>query len=231
VERGRRARGPLRRLRKGDALPNQSEQGMMQEEKELSVDLSGLRAAFCLTASYCTLERAVAQMELLRRRGCAILPVISFNVRDHGSRFGTPEQWRQRISDAARAPIIDAIAAAEPLGPQDLADLAIIAPMSGNTCAKLAHGITDTPVLMAAKSLLRVGRPLVAAIASNDALSANAVNLGRLLNTKHIFLVPFAQDDPQKKPNSLVADMARIPYTVAQALNGRQIQPLLTTFS
>lgn len=200
-------------------------------ENELLSRLSGVRVAFCLSASYCTMDKAVAQMRRLRDHGCSILPVISFNVRDHGSRFGTPQEWRERISEAARAPIIDTIAAAEPIGPGELADVLVIAPMSGNTCAKLAHGVTDTPVLMAAKSQLRVCRPVVAAIASNDALSANAANLGRLLNTKHIFLVPFAQDDPLKKPNSLVADMGRIPYTVAEALNGRQIQPLLTIFS
>ena len=200
-------------------------------ENESLARLSGVRVAFCLTASYCTLAKAVVQMKKLRDCGCSVLPVISFNVRDHGSRFGTPAEWQSRIIQAAGAPLIDTIAAAEPIGPQDLADAAVIAPMSGNTCAKLANGVTDTPVLMAAKSLLRVCRPVVAAIASNDALAANAGNLGRLLNTKHVFLVPFAQDDPLKKPNSLVADMAKIPYTVAEALQGRQIQPLLTTFS
>ena len=200
-------------------------------DNELLLRLSGMRVAFCLTASYCTMDKAVAQISRLREHGCSILPVFSYNVRDHGSRFGTPEEWRERITEAARAPIIDTIAAAEPIGPRELADVLVIAPMSGNTCAKLAQGVTDTPVLMAAKSQLRVCRPVVVAIASNDALSANAANLGRLLNTKHIFMTPFAQDDPLKKPNSLVADMTQLPYTVAEALNGRQIQPLLTTFS
>ena len=200
-------------------------------DNELLSRLSGMRVAFCLTASYCTMDKAVAQISRLREHGCSILPVISYNVRDHGSRFGTPEEWRERITEAARSPIIDTIAAAEPIGPRELADVLVIAPMSGNTCAKLAQGVTDTPVLMAAKSQLRVCRPVVVAIASNDALSANAANLGRLLNTKHIFMTPFAQDDPLKKPNSLVADMTQLPYTVAEALDGRQIQPLLTTFS
>ena len=198
---------------------------------DVLTQLAGVRVAFCLTASYCTMEQAVGQIRVLREQGCAVLPVISFNVRDHGSRFGTPEQWRRQISEAAQAEIIDTIAGAEPIGPRDLADLAVIAPMSGNTCAKLAQGVTDTPVLMAAKSLLRICRPVVAAIASNDALAANAQNLGRLLNTKNIYLVPFAQDDPVRKPNSLVADMGKIPYTVVEALEGRQIQPLLTCFS
>ena len=187
------------------------QQSNMDMENEILARLSGARVAFCLTASYCTMDKAVAQISRLREHGCSILPVISYNVRDHGSRFGTPEEWRARITEAARAPIIDTIAAAEPIGPRELADVLVIAPMSGNTCAKLAQGVTDTPVLMAAKSQLRVCRPVVAAIASNDALSANAANLGRLLNTKHIYLVPFAQDDALKKPNSLVADMAQIP--------------------
>lgn len=200
-------------------------------ENQALARLSGVRVAFCLSASYCTMDQAVAQISELKAQGCSILPVISFNVRDHGSRFGTPAEWRERISRAAQAPLIDTIAGAEPIGPRGLAEALVIAPMSGNTCAKLAQGITDTPVLMAAKSQLRVGRPVVAAIASNDALAANAINLGRLLNTKHIYLVPFSQDDPQKKPNSLVADMTLIPYTVVEALQGRQIQPLLTTFS
>lgn len=190
--------------------------------------LRGKRIAFALTGSYCTLERAVTAMAALRAAGAEILPVISFNVRDHDSRFGTAASWRARILETAgSATMIDTIAAAEPIGPKQLADVMVIAPLSGNSAAKLANSIIDTPVLMAAKSHLRNLRPLVLAISSNDGLAGSAKNIGMLLNMKHIYFVPFGQDDPQRKPNSLVADMAQLPQAVAAALAGRQVQPLL----
>ena len=205
---------------------------MKESLLRLKPELEGVRVAFCLTASYCTLEKAVAQMDVLRQLGCRILPVISFNVRDQGSRFGSAEYWRQRIVLASGTDqIIDSIALAEPIGPQQLADVLVIAPMSGNTCAKLALGLTDTPVLMAAKSHLRICRPVVLSIASNDALSNNAVNMGRLFNSRHIYFVPFGQDDAEKKPNSLIAQVELLPDTLAQALQGRQLQPMLTYFA
>ena len=190
--------------------------------------LQGKRIAFALTGSFCTLATAVQAMQALRAAGAELLPVLSFHVRDIDSRFGTAAFWRERIMEAAgHERVIDTIEAAEPIGPQKMADLLVIAPLTGNSTAKLALGITDTPVLMAAKSHLRNQRPVVLAVSSNDGLSGSAKNIGLLLNTRNIYFVPFGQDDPQRKPNSLVADMSKLPETVAVALAGKQLQPLL----
>ena len=190
--------------------------------------LQGKRIAFALTGSFCTLASAVQAMQALRAAGAELLPVLSFHVRDIDSRFGTAAFWRERIMEAAgHERVIDTIEAAEPIGPQKMADLLVIAPLTGNSTAKLALGITDTPVLMAAKSHLRNQRPGVLAVSSNDGLSGSAKNIGLLLNTRNIYFVPFGQDDPQRKPNSLVADMSKLPETVAAALAGKQLQPLL----
>lgn len=190
--------------------------------------LQGKRIAFALTGSFCTLATAVQAMQALRAAGAELLPVLSFHVRDIDSRFGTAAFWRERIMEAAgHERVIDTIEAAEPIGPQKMADLLVIAPLTGNSTAKLALGITDTPVLMAAKSHLRNQRPVVLAVSSNDGLSGSAKNIGLLLNTRNIYFVPFGQDDPQRKPNSLVADMSKLPETVAAALAGKQLQPLL----
>ena len=190
--------------------------------------LQGKRIAFALTGSFCTLAIAVQAMQALRAAGAELLPVLSFHVRDLDSRFGTAAFWRERIMEAAGpGRVIDTIEAAEPIGPQKMADLLVIAPLTGNSTAKLALGITDTPVLMAAKSHLRNQRPVVLAVSSNDGLSGSAKNIGLLLNTRNIYFVPFGQDDPQRKPNSLVADMSKLPETVAAALAGKQLQPLL----
>ncbi len=191
--------------------------------------LCGVKVGFALTGSFCTLDRAVAQMEILRGAGAEIIPIISTSVRDTDSRFGTAAYWRQRIKDAARREeIIDTIALAEPIGPQRMCDVMVIAPCTGNTAPKLSLGIIDTPVLMAAKSHLRNGLPLVVAIATNDGLAANAKSLGALLSRRHLFFVPFGQDSPLGKPNSLVAQMELIPDTLANALENRQIQPILS---
>lgn len=191
--------------------------------------LNGKTVAFALTGSFCTLAAAVAQMRVLRELGAKILPVISHHVRDMDSRFGTAEYWRRQILEASGAEkIIDNIPDAEPIGPKHLCDIMIIAPCTGNSISKLANGVIDTPVLLAAKSHLRNAGPLVIAVATNDGLSANARNIGKLLNDKHIYFVPFGQDNPSGKPNSLVAQMDQIPHTLELAWQGQQIQPILT---
>lgn len=196
--------------------------------RTIAEQLSGKRVVFAMTASYCTLEQALSAMQQLRELGCIILPAVSYNVRDHDSRFGSKEHWQTRILEVSGADhLIDSIAAAEPIGPQQLADVLLIAPCSGNTIAKLTHGITDTPVLMAVKSHLRCQKPVVLSISTNDGLSNNAKNIGALLNQKHIYFVPFGQDDAAKKPNSLVADLTQVPRALADALAGKQLQPLL----
>ena len=190
--------------------------------------LDGIRVAFVMTGSYCQLARALAAMSELVHQGASVLPVISYNVRDFDSRFGKAAEWRELIADITGVEeIIDTINGAEPIGPKSLADIMVIAPCTGNTIAKLALGVTDTPALMAAKSHLRRGAPLVVAISSNDALAANAKNIGLLLNTRNVYFVPFAQDDPHNKPTSIVAEMELIPETVAAALTGKQLQPVM----
>lgn len=200
----------------------------VQMKQAAYAGLQGLKIGFALTGSHCTLSQGVDAMTHLRSLGAEIMPIISPAVRLDDSRFGTANQWRSRILAASeQEEIVETIPAAEPIGPQGLLDVVIIAPCSGNTLAKLANGITDTPVLMAAKAHMRNQRPVVLAVATNDGLGANAKNIGLLLNTKLIYFVPFGQDDAFGKPNSLVADMEQIPAAILAALAGQQLQPLL----
>lgn len=190
--------------------------------------LRGLKVGFAFTGSHCTLAKAVEAMAKLYDMGVKIIPIISETVRDSDTRFGSAQSWREEICLAAGgAEIIDSIVAAEPIGPKSLLDVLVIAPCSGNTLGKLACGITDTTVTMSAKAHLRNQKPLVIALSTNDALSANCKNIGLLLNTKNIFFVPFGQDNPMAKATSMVADMQQIPQTVALAAQNIQIQPLL----
>lgn len=167
-------------------------------------------------------------MEALVRRGYEVLPVLSFNAGTLDTRFMTAEHLRARIVEITGNEPIDTLAGAEPIGPKKMTDVFLIAPATGNSLAKLAAGIYDTPVLLGAKSHLRNDRPLVLAVSTNDGLGAAAQNIGRLLNVRNIYFVPFGQDDPVKKPRSLVADFSQIPRTIAAALSGVQMQPMLS---
>lgn len=184
--------------------------------------------AFAMTGSYCTFDRVLAQMEELVRRGYDVLPVLSFNAGGIDTRFMTAEHLRSRIVDITGHEPIDTMTGAEPIGPKRMSDLYLIAPATGNSLAKLAGGVYDTPVLLGAKSHLRNERPLVLAVSTNDGLSMAAQNVGRLLMWRNVYFVPFGQDDPVKKPRSLVADFTLIPRTIAAALSGVQIEPILT---
>ena len=182
---------------------------------------------FALCGSFCTYEPVLSALAALARTYETVLPIMSFVSERTDSRFGTAESFRSRITDICGRPIISTIAAAEPIGPKKLLDLLVIAPCTGNTLAKLAHGIADTPVTLACKAHLRNARPVVVAVSTNDGLAGNAANLGLLLNRRDFYFVPFGQDSPEKKPCSLVADMAQLPQTVALALQGKQLQPML----
>lgn len=182
---------------------------------------------FAMTGSFCTFERVLKQMEALVRRGYEVLPVLSFNAGMLDTRFMTAEHLRARIVEITGNEPIDTLTGAEPIGPKKMSDVFLIAPATGNSLAKLAGGIFDTPALLGAKSHLRNDRPLVLAVSTNDGLGTAAQNIGRLLNMRNIYFVPFGQDDPVKKPRSLVADFAQIPRTVAAALSGVQLQPML----
>lgn len=186
-----------------------------------------IRIGFALTGSFCTFSTVLPIVETLVARGCEITPILSTHAATLDTRFGTAEEWRTRLQKATGREVIVSIPAAEPIGPKKLFDVLVVAPCTGNTLAKLAHGVTDTPVTMAVKSHLRGEKPVVLAVSTNDALSGSAANLGALLNRKHYFFVPLRQDAPFTKPRSLVADMTRLPQTIGAALEGRQLQPLL----
>ncbi len=189
--------------------------------------LKDVKIGFALTGSFCTFAKVMPELEKLVSEGADIMPVISEAVDKYDTKFGKADEWKARVEGITGKKIIKTIVDAEPIGPKSLLDILIIAPCTGNTLGKLTNGITDTPVTMAAKAHLRNGKPLVLAIATNDGLGANAKNLGIMLNTKNIYFVPFGQDDPVKKCNSLTANNELIVPTIIEALKGKQLQPIL----
>lgn len=182
---------------------------------------------FAMCGSFCTFSKAYEQMQVLAKDGYELVPIMSENAANTDTRFGTAEENRLRAEKITGSRVLCTKVDTEPLGPRDICDMLVIAPCTGNTLAKLSLGVTDTAVTMAAKSLLRVGKPVLICAATNDALGASAQNIGRLLNTKNIFFVPLAQDDHKNKPNSLVADFELIPKCVTKALGKEQLQPVL----
>ncbi len=181
--------------------------------------------AFC--GSFCTFEKAMGSLLSLTAGYDKVIPIFSQAAFETDTRFGEAAAHIRRAREITGNPVIHTITEAEPIGPKGLLDLLVIAPCTGNTLAKLAHGIADGPVTMAAKSHLRNGRPILLAISTNDGLGAAAENIGRLLVRKNIYFVPFRQDDPKTKPNSLVADFDKLPEAAAMALNQQQLQPVL----
>lgn len=185
-----------------------------------------MEIGFAMCGSFCTFSEVFPIIEEVAKQH-HVIPIFSFASASIDSRFGTAQEHLHRVTEiCGRAPL-QSIEAVEPIGPKKLLDALIIAPCTGNTLAKLAHSIADTPVTMAAKSHLRNGRPVIVAISTNDALSGTAENIGKLLARKHYYFVPFGQDDANQKPTSIVADFRRIPQTLEAALAGQQIQPLL----
>ncbi|AHF07502.1 dipicolinate synthase subunit B [Desulfitobacterium metallireducens] len=191
---------------------------------------NGLKIGMAITGSHCTLNEITGVLQHLVDEGADVTPIISYAVETMDTRFGKAEDWKRKFSEITNKELIHTIPGAEPIGPQKKFDCLVIAPCTGNTIAKLANGIIDTPVLMAAKAHLRNLRPLVIAISTNDGLGLNARNIGTLLNTKNVYLVPFGQDSPVNKANSLVAHMNMVPDTILLACEGKQIQPLLVDY-
>jgi len=185
------------------------------------------RIGFAFCGSFCTHEKVLESLRQLTREFRTVIPVASETAAATDTRFGTAEDLLHRMEELTGEAVRHDIVSAEPIGPGKLLDVLVIAPCTGNTIAKLANGVTDTSVTMAAKAHLRNGRPVVIAMASNDGLSANARNIGELLVRKQYFFVPFGQDDPEKKPCSLMADFGQLIPTIDQALQGKQLQPLL----
>ncbi len=185
-----------------------------------------ITVGFALCGSFCTFEKAVAEIKELKKSGANIIPLMSFNAYNTDTRFGKAIDFIKRIEEVCENKIIATIYDAEPIGPKKILDILVIEPCTGNTLAKLANGIADTPVTLAAKSHLRNERPLVIAVSTNDALSNAAKNIGHLLNYKNIYFVPMKQDDAVNKPRSVVADFSKTNETVKLALDGKQIQSI-----
>jgi dipicolinate synthase subunit B len=191
------------------------------------MQLQDVKIGFAFTGSFCTFAKVIPELEKITAEGADVLPVISYAVDSFDTKFGKADEWKSRIETICGKPIIKTIIDAEPIGPKALLDIMVVSPCTGNTLAKLANGITDTPVTMACKAHLRNGRPLLIAPATNDGLGANAKNIGLLANTKNIFFVPFGQDGPQKKNNSLMANFELLIPAIQAALNGKQLEPVI----
>lgn len=189
--------------------------------------MNNVRVGFAMCGSYCTFARVIPIIEKLKSDGADVTPIMSENVYCTDTRFGKAQEHINRIEDICNKKIISTIKDAEPIGPKKLLDILIIEPCTGNTLGKLANGITDTSVTMAAKAHLRNNRPVLIAVSTNDGLSTSAKNIGILHNCKNIYFVPYRQDDPLYKENSLVADFDRTIVAMHNALENRQLQPII----
>ena len=191
------------------------------------MDLKDKKIGFTLTGSFCTFQKVIPKMKEIKKLGAEVIPIMSFNSYNLDTKFGKAKDFIEEIENITGKEIIHTIQGAEPIGPKKMTDIMIIAPCSGNTMAKLACDIIDTPATMAAKSHLRNNRPLVIAPSTNNGLGGNAENIGKLLNRKNYYFVPFRQDNPITKPRSIVFDAEYIIKTIEYALDGEQISPIL----
>lgn len=191
------------------------------------MDLKDKNIGVIMTGSFCTFSKVIKQIKELVKKGANVIPIMSFNSYELDTKFGDAKAIINEVEEITNKKIINTIQGAEPIGPKAMTDIMLIAPCSGNTIAKLANGIIDTPATMAAKSHLRNGNPLVIAISTNDGLSGSAENIGKILNRNNYYFVPFKQDNPITKPRSLVFDSEYIIPTLEKALEREQIQPIL----
>ncbi len=185
------------------------------------------QVGFALCGSFCTHDKAVEALEKTKARFGDVTAIVSENVAALDTRFGSAHDLMRELERICDKRVIDSLPKAEPLGPKKLLDALVICPCTGNTLGKLAAGVADTTVTLAAKSHLRNGRPLILAVSTNDALASSAKSIGTLMDKKNVYFVPFRQDDPTEKPTSLVADFSLVPDTVAAALEHRQLQPMV----
>ncbi|WP_130850330.1 dipicolinate synthase subunit B [Intestinimonas timonensis] len=186
-----------------------------------------VRVGFAFCGSFCTYDQVMPALERAKARYGDVTPIISEKSAETDSRFGPAHEFIREMERICDKRVIDTIPKAEPIGPKKLLDVLIIAPCTGSTLSRLANGMSDTSVTMAAKAMWRNGRPVVVAVSTNDGLAGSAKNIAALLDKKHVFFVPYRQDDPVGKPTSLVADFTKINDTVDAAIQGRQLQPLL----
>ncbi|GGG11955.1 dipicolinate synthase subunit B [Paenibacillus abyssi] len=187
----------------------------------------GKTVGYALSGSHCTFEEVMPQIKRFVDAGASVVPIVTQTIMTTDTRFGTSAEWQRQLKDITGNELISTIVQAEPLGPSKLLDVLVIAPCTGNTTSKLANAMTDSAVLMAAKAQMRNQRPVVLAVSTNDGLGLNASNIAKLLVAKHIYFVPFGQDNPLQKPNSLVARMDLILEACEAALEGKQLQPML----
>lgn len=194
------------------------------------MNFEGMNIGYALTGSFCTFSDTIKEIEKLVELKANVFPVFSFNSQNINTRFGKANDIMEKIEKITGNKIIRTIEGAEPIGPKNNLDVFVVAPCTGNTLAKMNNGICDTPALMAVKAHIRNNKPVVLAIATNDALGANLFNIGELMNKKNIYVVPFGQDDYNKKPKSMVAHFNLIQETIKSALKNEQIQPILKSF-
>lgn len=190
--------------------------------------LENLNIGLGITGSFCNFNQIKEVITNLNNEGANVYPIISYYTKNLDTRFYKSKDFVKMLEDISKNKVIDEISSAEPIGPKNIVDVIVICPCTGNTLAKLANAITDTPVLMAAKSHLRNNKPVVLGISTNDALGMNAINIGKLLNTKNIYFIPFRQDDYITKPKSLVLDYNYIVDTITEAMDKKQIQPIIS---
>ncbi|MFD1357592.1 dipicolinate synthase subunit B [Fictibacillus halophilus] len=191
------------------------------------MDFNGKHIGFGLTGSHCTYDAVFPQIQKLVDLGAKVTPFFTHTVMQTTTRFGAEGEWVEKIKDITGNEPVDSIVKAEPFGPKTPLDCMVIAPLTGNSISKFANAMTDSPVLMGAKATLRNQKPVVLGISTNDGLGLNGVNIMRLMATKNIYFIPFSQDDPVKKQNSLVAHMDTLIETIDLALQGKQLQPVL----
>lgn len=191
------------------------------------MDFSNYHIGYGITGSFCTFASSRKAVQKLKEMGAQITPIFSYQTQTTDTRFGSARDFVEGICEITESEGIRTITEAEPIGPNNYLDIMVIAPCTGNTAAKLCSGIVDTPVLMAAKAHMRNGKPLVIAISTNDALGMNFKTIGQLMNMKNIFFVPFGQDNPRSKPNSMIAKLELLPDTIDMAMKGKQIQPII----
>lgn len=191
------------------------------------MDVKEKKIGFVLTGSFCTFSKTIPKIKELVKKGADVVPIMSYNAYTLNTKFGKAQDFINEIEEITNKEIIHTIQGAEPIGPKHLTDIIVVAPASGNTIAKLAHDIIDTPAVMAVKSHLRNNLPVVIGISTNNALSGNAENIGKLLNRKNYYFVPFRQDNPITKPRSIVFDFEYLIKTIEYALDNEQIQPIL----
>jgi dipicolinate synthase subunit B len=191
------------------------------------MDFKGKHIGFGLTGSHCTYDAVFPQIQKLVDLGAKVTPFFTHTVIQTTTRFGAEGEWVEKIKEITGNEPVDSIVKAEPFGPKTPLDCMVIAPLTGNSISKFANAMTDSPVLMGAKATLRNQKPVVLGISTNDGLGLNGVNIMRLMATKNIYFIPFSQDDPVKKQNSLVAHMDTLLDTIELALQGKQFQPVL----